>query len=485
MLKSTDTSSTHHFDSEMNTAQRSDIIPINEPRAFDIGEVFFSTTDAKGRILAGNDVFVRISGYSYRDLVGAPHNIIRHPDMPRVVFKLLWQYLESGRTIAAYVKNMAKDGRYYWVVALVTPIVNGYLSVRFKPSSPLLGTVAGLYTELAALERKIEAEPGGSRQKGMVASQNLLVEKLASLGFADYDTFMRVAMLTEIRERNKALKKNGPRAPKGTPLKASESSTAVLSQSCATVGHAVDVLFDHMDNMTSVENVIGSTDRFISDSAHAMKILCLNAMIESTRLGDSARAISIVADWLNSSLASALSETDILSRIFARVLTDMRIALFELACAKLQVEVMHSFARSLGGTGAEKRVASHEETVRLVQMLCKSMSEQMSHAFKVLSILPETSSSLIKGVELINKQQRTLRFLHVAGNVEIARLPDQTTLKNVFDEVAGLIGRTNDELVSLQDAVGAMKNVMERSAAHRTAAALAVGNVAELSGSLA
>ena len=115
----------------------------------------------KGIILSGNDVFVRMSGYSRETLVGAAHNIIRHPDIPQAVFKLLWDYLEAGKPFAGYVKNMAADGGFYWVTVLVVPIPQGYLSVRFKPSTALLPVVDGVYAQMLAVEKAAATAPGG------------------------------------------------------------------------------------------------------------------------------------------------------------------------------------------------------------------------------------------------------------------------------------------------------------------------------------
>lgn len=83
-----------------HTPHRVPPTPANAPSDFDVSELFFSTTDAKGLIVSGNEVFVRVSGWSHDELLGAPHNIIRHPDMPRVVFQLLWSYLAEARPIA-------------------------------------------------------------------------------------------------------------------------------------------------------------------------------------------------------------------------------------------------------------------------------------------------------------------------------------------------------------------------------------------------
>jgi len=94
---------------------------IDEPRPFEIEELFFSTTDKKGHIKTANSVFFRVAAYDRAHLLEKPHNIIRDPDMPRAVFHLMWEEIQADRPLFAYVKNRAADGRYYWVVALVTP----------------------------------------------------------------------------------------------------------------------------------------------------------------------------------------------------------------------------------------------------------------------------------------------------------------------------------------------------------------------------
>jgi aerotaxis receptor len=108
--------------------------PRNQESPFKNDEFFFSITDERGVIEAGNDVFTRISGYAIEEMIGNPHSIVRHPDMPRVVFKLLWGTIKQRQPIVAYVKNMAQDGSYYWVLASVFPIGKRYASIRIKPT---------------------------------------------------------------------------------------------------------------------------------------------------------------------------------------------------------------------------------------------------------------------------------------------------------------------------------------------------------------
>ncbi|MBU1927643.1 PAS domain-containing protein [bacterium] len=119
-----------------------------------------SKTDAKGIIEYGNDYFVEISGYSEAELIGQPHNIVRHPDMPKVVFKMMWDRISRGKNIMAVVKNLAKDGSYYWVVTefepKIDPITNEILShTAFRKAAPqkAIDTMTPIYQKLLEIEK--------------------------------------------------------------------------------------------------------------------------------------------------------------------------------------------------------------------------------------------------------------------------------------------------------------------------------------------
>ena len=120
-----------------------------------------SKTDRKGRITYGNRIFIEYSGYSEAELLGKQHNIVRHPDMPRGVFKYLWDTVEARQECFAYVKNRSKDGGFYWVFANVTPSfdadgqVDGYFSVRRKPRASALAVIRTLYQQMLAEEQRV------------------------------------------------------------------------------------------------------------------------------------------------------------------------------------------------------------------------------------------------------------------------------------------------------------------------------------------
>lgn len=118
-----------------------------------------SETDEKGTIIFANSHFCKIAGYSIDELIGKPHNIIRHPDMPKIAFKSLWDTIKSGKIWTGYVKNATKSGGYYWVFATIYPFSscdgsNGYLSCRRKASSEEIKKAEELYKIWKEEEKK-------------------------------------------------------------------------------------------------------------------------------------------------------------------------------------------------------------------------------------------------------------------------------------------------------------------------------------------
>ncbi|MEZ5408608.1 MAG: PAS domain-containing protein [Acidimicrobiales bacterium] len=182
--------------------------PVHGTDAFGLEELFFSTTDERGFIRSSNDVFVRVSRYQRDELLGQPHNIVRNPAMPRIVFRELWDHLQAGEGIGAYVLNRAKDGSPYWVFAVARPVVGGHLSVRLKPTTPLFPVVVSLYEELRSVEAGVE-QGGRHHAEAMEASAAVLADRLAEVGFDSYDTFMRVATVAEVTARRTALGATG------------------------------------------------------------------------------------------------------------------------------------------------------------------------------------------------------------------------------------------------------------------------------------
>jgi PAS domain S-box-containing protein len=168
----------------------SHVSPTGRETFFSDSEMIVSKTDLKGRVTYANRLFCRMAGYRESELIGQPHSMIRHPDMPRSVFKLLWDTIEARREIFAFVKNMSSSGDHYWVFAHVTPSFDaggqliGYHSNRRVPDRAMLETaIIPLYAEVLKIERSHvngkEALAAGYRAlTDFVASQKVSYEEL-------------------------------------------------------------------------------------------------------------------------------------------------------------------------------------------------------------------------------------------------------------------------------------------------------------------
>jgi len=153
----------------------------------------YSTTDLNGVITSVNDAFIQISGYSREELVGAPHNIVRHPEMPPAAFEDLWRDLQAGRPWCGLVKNRRKDGGYYWVEANASPIrengkVVGYGSVRRRPDRATVAAAEAIYARIRQGNSKLGVRNGRPWTAGLLAP-------LSRLGLI---ARLRLAMLTAL-----------------------------------------------------------------------------------------------------------------------------------------------------------------------------------------------------------------------------------------------------------------------------------------------
>ena len=160
-------------------------LPITQREyAFPAGQALVSTTDLQGRILYCNPAFIEVSGYIREELLGQPHNMIRHPDMPEEAFRDMWQTIESGQPWSGLVKNRRKNGDHYWVMANVTPLLDGdrpvgYMSVRTLPDRQQVSEAETLY---ARMREAVSRGGGGPRlQAGRLAPQGVLARGLDRL----------------------------------------------------------------------------------------------------------------------------------------------------------------------------------------------------------------------------------------------------------------------------------------------------------------
>lgn len=166
------------------------ITPQNVESTFGNDEIIVSKTNLKGHITYVNDIFCKLAEMSEEEAIGAPHSIIRHPDMPRTIFYFLWQQIEAKKEIFAYVKNMSMTGKYYWVFAHVTPTIDstgsivGYHSSRRSALPEQKAAISDLYSKI------LDVEKGHSNRKQGMDAGVAFVSDLLNQNGVTYDEFV-------------------------------------------------------------------------------------------------------------------------------------------------------------------------------------------------------------------------------------------------------------------------------------------------------
>jgi PAS domain S-box-containing protein len=157
----------------------------NNEKILNQDDFIVSKTDTKGRIIYCNEIFTKMAGYPASSLIGSNHNVIRHPEMPKLAYKILWEKIQAKKEFFGFVKNLCADGGYYWVLAYITADldlngnITSYTSVRRKPSQSAINIIIPIYKQL------LDAERSG----GVQASEAILNDLLKQHNL-EYDEFI-------------------------------------------------------------------------------------------------------------------------------------------------------------------------------------------------------------------------------------------------------------------------------------------------------
>ncbi len=279
----------------------------NKESPFLFDELFISRTDARGIIISGNTIFQRVSQYGWDELIGKPHNIIRHQDMPKGVFYLFWDFLKRGKPIGAYVKNRAKDGSYYWVFAIATPVEGGYISIRLKPSSEIFQAVKAEYSSILEFEKDNKLKLQESVQK--------LLTDLKSLKFDSYEEFMSVALTNEIVARDEKL------------------------------ANPKDKLIEYLGEMMVIaKSIMSETDK-IQVSYQENKYVPINLQIQSFLLGSEGKAVGVISNDYNIVSIEIKDEIEQFSKTANEVYEKICKGQFMLCMARIQNETVEFFSK--------------------------------------------------------------------------------------------------------------------------------------------
>lgn len=384
---------------------------------FKLEEIFFSRTNNRGIILAGNEIFRRVSHFEWQELIGAPHKIIRHEDMPKGVFQLLWDTIKDDRPIAAYVKNKAKDGLYYWVIAIVIPTEGGYLSVRIKPSSEIFDVVQDLYKSLIIEETNTKITPEESAQ--------LLIEKIKDLGFSDYSNFATHALSEELVVRDKALNASADKN-----------------------------IESYKEMIVSVDGLQLETDKLTSEF-EALNSISTNMRIIASRLEPSGGPISALSEnyW---SLAQEISDwfrgfVSESGNAFGTINHTINDGMFLSCTARVLVEAVHQFRN-------EKRAVEGISVKTELQSLDGLVVRYSKSSIKGLHAISEEAHRISSAVPIMRRYITGLSATRIMCKIESARLTGdgeslsgiieqlgsfQQTIEVQLDEIDGWISRIN------------------------------------------
>jgi aerotaxis receptor len=352
--------------------------PVSEVEfPFPDGETLVSTTDLKGRILYCNPTFVAVSGYAKEELLGQPHNLIRHPDMPAEAFRDLWQTIAGGQPWSAAVKNRRKDGSFYWVMANVTPLMDGehplgYMSVRTQPTREQVAAAEALYATM-----RDEAAAGRPRHR------------------LESGTLRLATPLGRLRRRL-ALGMEGRMA-----LCCSALAALAAAVSALTAGAALPRALGLAALAAPLAGMLGLW------GLRAMVVQPLRALIATANrmaAGDLTQRIAARGDGLPGRMARALSQLNVNLRSIVRD-------------ARCEVERMREATREIAAGNqdlsarTESQAASLQQTASSMEQITGTVRQSADSAVQAAQLAAQASSVTQQGSDAMGEVQRTMHVI--------------------------------------------------------------------------
>ncbi len=420
--------------------------------------MFFSTTDERGIITAASAVFMRVNGYAPEELIGSAHNIIRHPGMPRAVFRLVWDYLKPSRRVAAMVKNLARDGCYYWAVALFAPVPGGYVSIRFKSTSRLVDELEDVYAAMRAEEDRQLAQ-GQGKDAAMDASTALLVAAVRARGYADYDAFMRAMLCNELKSRDAVLAGGGCSIVRSLPdEKAGDAAACALTAHLrslyrqGTVAYGqLSRLFLRLDEFVALQQALEGKANFVDNLTRELRVAAINSALAATRVGDEGQSLSVVSNYMGNASLDVAAAVKALTAGIGRVAVQLRSVIFNLAAGRLQIEMIMGLMHELLTMAPEggKRASS----AGAVKVLHQAFRHSLERASVALHSLEANTRELNPTSSSLGRHMLELQVTRLCGAVETTRVHQQGEFAAVFSHIRQLVDDTQGQLAELGDAL--------------------------------
>lgn len=404
---------------------------------FNVNELFFSRTDARGIILGGNSVFVRVSEFSTEELINKPHNIIRHPEMPKAVFKLLWSYLLTGKSIVAYVKNRSKSGKYYWVLAYATPISNGFLSIRLKPTSKLFNLIPILYREMLTLE---------SRPQGVNQATEFLLSQLKTLGLESYDDFMSLAVTEEMNSRDHLLVPDRlDHSHHGEEIQNANRLLTLFKSVVTSASHLSEVIQQFRSEAVSV-----------IDRCSQLGHLAINMAAGSERLGAQGVTLNVVSSKFNEWGQSVRDSAVKFEHPVQRILELSKQMRFTAATARYACEMYRMFLMETAKDSSSQTV---QENKHILSMKAIQLATE---GLKVGNQFGDLSRQVSRGLESLAVSLTALEIIRLTGKIETSRiLEGQEKIGTHIQEMQALLNDVRGPMTKMIENIHSSESEMK------------------------
>ncbi|QHD05263.1 chemotaxis protein [Pseudomonas sp. R76] len=428
-----------------------------------------STTDLTSAITYANKDFIDVCGYSRDELLGSPHNLLRHPDMPSAAFAQMWQTLKSGRSWMGMVKNRCKNGDHYWVSAYATPVTRDgaaveYQSVRTKPDGRKVQAAERAYAQLRAGKRQRPPMPGMRMKLSLWATATCALAWALGLGLAAHSPIWQLLALT----LGCALAALG--------VKAIVRPLGQLNQRARLIA----------DNPLSQVIYTGRSDE-CGQIEFALQMLEVQVGAVVGRIGDASQRLAghaaRLVEHLDNSHASSLGQQTQTDQV-ATAIHQMAASVAQVASHALEASTAADQAGSATREGHQRVDESRDAVLRLAQ--------ELARATAVIQQLESHSGEISGVLEVIRTIAEQTNLLALNAAIEAARAGEQGRgFAVVADEVRGLAQRTQQSTNEIQrmistlqggarDAVQAMAHSSEHvdaSVAQAQQAALALDGI--------
>ncbi|MFH0709677.1 MAG: PAS domain-containing protein [Pseudomonadota bacterium] len=398
---------------------------------FDINELFFSITDQDSTIRSGNEVFIRISGYRKDELIGSFHNIIRHPDMPKILFKTFWEYLQAGKPIVAYVKNKTKEGGYYWVLAAVFPLNDRYVSIRIKPNSTLFTAAKELYFKLLMAETKENVE----------ASDTLLPQLLSELGYTTYDHFMSDILLHELQERQKVISYSENESQLESPLTLAYSYSKTLMKE-------YDRWFDKIEMFSQVKSMFEEKGMVLRLLAREIVFLSLNASVSSYKIENGGETFGVLARDIRINAKENDALIDQIHRSVEMITLLLNEVIFSVSTLRLQIEMVLFFLEEVLHNSDEFGMNEIVNNMNDLVVLVINYTDKLN---AVQTQLETKIQETLINLDQLEQQMMYLGYVQIYGIIEAAASQDESArFQVIFSQLKTLVQQTSHEIETMQ-----------------------------------